>query len=168
MNLAISTTKLTANTLIRGFQAYLRHREKVKTKISEKLHTRIRGKQTVDQLVGQDQGVANIDIAKTEIRGFEKIARKYGIDYAITKDKSTDPPRYLVFFKAKDTDALNAAYKEYAAMAMKQRKKKLEKTAGKETEKRPSIRKELAKFKALIDALPVKTPVKDRQREQSR
>ena len=31
---------------------------------------------------------------------FEHVARKYGVDFAIKKDKSADKPRYLVFFKA--------------------------------------------------------------------
>ena len=41
------------------------------------------GKQSVKELIGQGQGVTNIDIAKTDLKGFEKVARKYGIDYAI-------------------------------------------------------------------------------------
>ena len=36
------------------------------------------GKQTVKQLVGQNQGVSNIEITDPSIKEFEKIARKYG------------------------------------------------------------------------------------------
>ena len=35
----------------------------------------------------------------------ERYAKKYGIDYAIRKDTSEVPPRYLVFFKAPDAEA---------------------------------------------------------------
>ncbi|MFR8817433.1 MAG: DUF3801 domain-containing protein [Butyricicoccus sp.] len=30
------------------------------------------------------------------------------MDYSIQKDLSCKPPRYLIYFKAQDTDALNA------------------------------------------------------------
>ena len=65
--------------------------------------------------MGQDQGVANIEISDRNIRDFDRVARKYGVDYAIKKDRTVSPPKYLVFFKAKDGDALTAAFKEYTA-----------------------------------------------------
>ena len=37
------------------------------------------GKQTVKQLIGQNQGVSNIEITDPSIKEFEKIARKYGV-----------------------------------------------------------------------------------------
>ena len=153
VNLVVSATKLTLREVMKGVQSYLEYCKSVQKKIAEERKSPVRGKQTVKQLIGQNQGVANIDIEKTELKGFEKIARKYGIDYAVTKDKSTDPPRFLVFFKAKDTDALNAAYKEYVTLAMK-----------KQTQKRPSVLKTLKRFKALIKAMPQKEKHKEHQR----
>ena len=113
INLVISTTKLTARTVINAVRAYLRKRSSRGP----------RGKQSVKKLVGQNRGVTNIDIEKTAIRGFERYAKKYGIDFAITKDKSTIPPRYLVFFKAQDSDALTAAFQEYSSSVLKKDKK---------------------------------------------
>ena len=81
VNLAISTTKLTARTFVNAGKALLRARQNP------------RGKQSVKKLVGQNRGVTNVEIEKTAIRGFERYARKYGIDFAITKDKSAIPPR---------------------------------------------------------------------------
>ena len=69
-----------------------------------------KGKQTVKQLIGQNQGVSNIEINDPSIRDFERVARKYGVDYAVKKDRSTSPPKYLIFFKARDADALTAAF----------------------------------------------------------
>ena len=66
-------------------------------------------------LLRQNRGVSSVEISKTGIRNFERYAKKYGIDYAIQKDISEVPPRYLVFFKAPDADAFNAAFKEYSA-----------------------------------------------------
>lgn len=153
VNLVVSATKLTLREVMTGVKKYLEHCKNVQRKIIEEKNSPVRGKQTVKQLIGQNQGVSNIDIEKTELKGFEKIARKYGIDYAITKDRSTDPPRYQVFFKAKDTDALNAAYREYAALAMK-----------KQTQKRPSVLKTLKRFKAIVAAMPQKERHKEQQR----
>lgn len=111
INLAISTSKLTVQTLFKAVTAYLRGRSNP------------RGKQSIKKLVGQNKGVTNIDIEKTAIRGFGRYAKKYGIDFAITKDKSVMPPRYMVFFKAQDSDALTAAFQEYSASVLKKSKK---------------------------------------------
>ena len=98
VNLAISTTKLTARGIIRlaakGL-AYIRRKSREAALKNEKPD----GRQTIQQLIGQNQGVTNIDISQTDLKGFEKYARKYGVDYAITKDKSVFPPKYLVFFQ---------------------------------------------------------------------
>lgn len=80
---------------------------------------RPKGKQSVQELVGQNQGVANIEINDKNIRDFDRVARKYGVDYAIKKDRTVSPPKYLVFFKARDADALTAAFKEYTADTVK-------------------------------------------------
>ena len=115
VNLAISTTKLTGRSLVNAFRAYLNHRRNVKARKASIQDTHIVGEQTIDQLLGQNQGATNIEIEKTEIAGFKRILNKYGVDYAITKDRSQEPPRFLVFFKARDGDALTAAFKEYSA-----------------------------------------------------
>ena len=97
VNLAISTSKLSAHTIVSAVKAYLNHRKNVKAKKEHEAEIPTQGKQSVKELIGQGQGVTNIDIAQTDLKGFEKVARKYGIDYAIRKDSSVDPPHYLVF-----------------------------------------------------------------------
>ena len=74
-----------------------------------------KGKQSVKDLVRQGAGVANIEITDANIGSFEPIAKKYGIDYALKKDTTETPPKWLVFFKSKDADALTAAFKEFTA-----------------------------------------------------
>ena len=152
VNLAVTTTKLTARTLVSAVLAYLRHREKVKGQKASEIPS---GKQSVKELIGQNQGVSNIDIAKTDLRGFEGIARKYGVDYAVRKDKSVDPPKYLVFFKARDADAMTAAFNEYSAKVMNRSRK-------------PSVLKELKSIAAKLAELPGRVVNRDKQREQSR
>ena len=152
VNLAISTTKLTGRSLVNAFRAYLNHRRNVKARKASIQDTHIVGEQTIDQLLGQNQGATNIEIEKTEIAGFKRILNKYGVDYAITKDRSQEPPRYRVFFKARDGDALTAAFKEYsAAMAKKA--------------ERPSMLELLAKMKVLVASLPRKVREKAEERD---
>lgn len=111
------------------------------------------GKQTVKELIGQNAGVSNIEINDSNIKSFEKVARKYGVDYALKKDLSGDKPKYLVFFKARDADALTAAFSEYTAKVLKK-------------DKKPSILSQLAKLKALVQAQII-DKVKNRDKELS-
>ena len=83
-----------------------------------------KGKQTVKQLIGQGAGASNIEISDKNIKPFESIARKYGVDFALQKDNTEKPPKHLVFFKARDTDAIMAAFKEFSN---KKLSKKIEK-----------------------------------------
>ena len=101
----ISTTKLSARTVLRAVKAAFRLYQ---SKTSQ-------GKQSVRTLLRQNRGVSSVEISKTGIRGLERYAKKYGIDYAIRKDTSEVPPRYLVFFKAPDAEAFQSAFKEYSA-----------------------------------------------------
>lgn len=122
VTLAIRTGKLTGDILKDAISKYLAY-IKSKNKETDTRFVKPSGKQTVKELVGQNQGVSNIEITEKNINGFERIARKYGVDYALKKDNSGDIPKYLVFFKARDADALTAAFTEYT----RKKEKKLEK-----------------------------------------
>lgn len=154
VNLAISTTKLTARGIIRlaakGL-AYIKRKSREAALKNEKPD----GRQTIQQLIGPNQGVTNIDISQTDLKGFEKYARKYGVDYAITKDKSVIPPKYLVFFKARDADAMTAAFNAYSAEVLAK-------------SKRPSTLSKLHKLIDAVKSIPTKVTSRDKQREQSR
>jgi len=158
VNLAWQTTKLSVRGIYKYVKAYLEQLEKDKVKRKAAKNTPIKGKQTVKQLVGQGQGVSSMEIGDSGIRDFKRIANKYGVDFAITKDKTVDPPKYTVFFKAKDADAITSVLKEYAAKQTK-RKKSMEKD-------RPSILQKLKKFKELVANLPHKTKEKIKEPER--
>ena len=147
VNLMISTTKLTWRALVSGYRKFQQYRAKVKAG-KEVPH----GKQTVKKLIGQNQGVSSIDIANTGIRDFDRVAKKYGVDYAIKKDRSVSPPKYLVFFKARDADALTAAFNEYSAKQMNRSQK-------------PSVLKQLSRFKELAAGIPAKVRQKKLERD---
>ena len=112
VSLAIRSSKLTADVLKKAITKYLAYR---KEKSKAKAVMKPTGKQTVKELIGQNQGVSNIEITEKNIKGFDRVARKYGVDYAVKKDTSGEIPKYLVFFKARDADALTAAFTEFAS-----------------------------------------------------
>ena len=88
VNLAISTTKLTFRTIVNGYNAWKRHHQ---AKVAQKTAQLPVGKQSIKELIGQNQGVSSIPIEKTDLKGFEQVARKYGVDYAISL-----PPSYVI------------------------------------------------------------------------
>ena len=112
VSLAIRSSKLTADVLKKAITKYFAYR---KEKTKAKAVMKPTGKQTVKELIGQNQGVSNIEITEKNIKGFDRVARKYGVDYAVKKDTSGEIPKYLVFFKARDADALTAAFTEFAS-----------------------------------------------------
>ena len=71
----------------------------------------------------QGQSVSNIEITDGNIKSFQRVARKYSVNYALKKDTSGEIPKYLVFFKARDADALTAAFQEYAVREIRREKK---------------------------------------------
>ncbi len=108
------------------------------------------GKMTVKQLAAQDKGLQSIEVTDKTIGSFNRIARKYGIDFAPFKVKGEN--RYMVFFKAQDTDAMTAAFKEYT-----------NKLTAKKS--RPSILAKLEKIKALLKNVSVdRNKRKERER----
>ena len=150
VTLAISVVKLTGRALktaIVKYLAYLKAKQQEKSCDSPVIP---HGKQTVKELVGQNQGVSNIEVNNSNIKSFERVARKYGVDYAIKRDSSVSPSKWLVFFKARDADALTAAFTEYTAKTVKR-------------EERPSLIQQLRRMKALAPELkPAKVRNKDK------
>lgn len=142
LTLIVSGTKFTGRLFKAAVSKYMAHRKEKKLEKQRSRDSPVtpKGKQTVKQLIGQNQGVSNIEINDPSIRDFERIARKYGVDYAVKKDRSASPPKYLIFFKARDADALTAAFSEYT-------QKKVKKA---DRSEHPSVLEKLSHFKALI------------------
>ena len=146
--LYIKTGKLTAEVLQKAIKKLLSQAKKELDR-----QAILHGKQTLKQLMMQNTGVSNIEITKDNIKAFESTAKKYGIDFALKKDATETPPRYLVFFKGRDADALTAAFKEFSAKKLTQ-------------DKKPSIRKALAAFREKakeLNASRQQTKHKDRE-----
>lgn len=76
--LVISSAKLTGRVFKAAISQFLAHCKNKKTVIPH-------GKQSVKQLIGQNQGVTSIESNDPDIKSFDKVARKYGVDYAVKK-----------------------------------------------------------------------------------
>lgn len=154
---AVQSTKLTVKTLVKGMQIYLHYREKKRSlkQAEETKEGKICGKQTVDQLIGQNQGASSLPIGNTGLKSFERIAKKYGVDFAVVKNKTEDPAKYVVFFKARDVDAVKQVLAEYTAKQLKKTK-----------HPRQSVRKKLEKYKEQTKKQPKKVREKKKVRER--
>jgi hypothetical protein len=129
---ALSTraAKLTALELVKLMRAALR-------KMRQSRGKPIEGKQTVRQLA-KGGSLESVEITDGNIKAFEPYARKFGVSYALQRDASENPPRWLVFFRAKDAAALEGAFKAFTTAIVKRDKE------------RPSTREAMHRFNELI------------------
>ncbi|MDR0862293.1 MAG: PcfB family protein [Oscillospiraceae bacterium] len=138
--LYIKGAKLTGRTLAKAMRAFLKKaREPPKGKV---------GKQSIRTLTKQGASLSNITIDSDNIGGFQHVARKYNVSYALSRDDSENPPKWVVFFKAKDADALTAAFTEYSKGELRRKPRK------------PSLLSRLERFKKLAKSRA--EPVKNR------
>ena len=132
VSVTVQAAKLSGRVLKAAIAATLR-------KMEQERNTMKVGRNTMKRLAGRDGGMNTIEVSG-RIRSFERYARKHQVRYHIEKEVGADPPRWTVYFKANQADALTAAFKEYT-------KKDLSR------ESRPSMLEKLHKFKELAQAL---------------
>lgn len=137
VSLCIRCGKVTANLLKAAMKKALVKMEQEKQKMKgqkqpkqDKEDKTYKGKQSMDKLMKQNVQLSNIEITDGNIKSFERVAKKYSIDFSLKKDVNADPPRYYVFFKARDADVMTAAFKEYTGQSLNK-------------DKKPSVRKKL-------------------------
>lgn len=161
ITLCISGGKLTARAF-RSATAYaskqidkMKANNLAKQNAASQKEEPVRGEQTLADLTAGKDKLTNIQITDKNIGSFHKVARKYDIDYALKKDATANPPRYYVFFKAKDVDVMNAAFKEYSAQVGK-------------IQSRPSVRKKLLKAMEMVKETISQQKVRTKVQEHSR
>lgn len=142
--LATNATKLTGRMLAKLMSAALR-------KMKQSRDTPKEGKQSIKQLA-KGGPLANVEVTDGNIKAFEPVARKYGVSYTLKKDAAVDPPRWYIFFRAKDMDAMTSAFKEFSEKAIKREKDK------------PSIRVAMQKFRDVVKNA-VRDKIKHKHRE---
>ena len=142
--------KISAEVLKKALDKFVQEIEKAQKQMQQP--KAYRGKQSIKHLMSQNAAISNIEVTDSNIKSFERVARKYGVDFALKKDKSGDIPKYLVFFKARDADALTAAFREYTAKEVKRA-----------SQDKPSVLEQLRALKAKVLSL---TPDKSRSKDK--
>lgn len=143
--ISIKASKLTAKVIAKACLAVLR-------KIQKQHHKgqTPQGKQSVKKLM--NHGVATNSLPLDgETRQFDRIARKYNVDYAFHKN---GPGKYLLFFKAGQADAITACFSEYTKSVLNRAQSK-----------RPSI---LAQLRSFAEKARTRPKQKERKREAAR
>ena len=144
--LIVDGARMSEQVLEKAINAYLDARKNKQPKIYH-------GKQSLKQLARQNAGLANIEITEKNIKAFTQVAKKYHVDFSLKKDTTAEQPRYLVFFKSRDADAITAAFQEFTAQKL---------------HRKPSIRERLAQAKVLAEkGLPSLNRDKIRNKERN-
>lgn len=154
VNIAIKMLKPELDQLMKGLREAVQAPVKAAGKAAvNKIHPTT-GKQSVKTLIRQGQGVSSIPLADEGMKDFQKIAKKYGVDFAVVKDKKASPPVYTVFSRQR----YRCHHKDFTGLFCKQVKKpSVEKT---------SVLEKLKKFKEIVAAIPKK--VAEKKKERSR
>ena len=139
-------SKLTASEMRRALEKVLAQVKSSRSRKQQKQEEVPHGKMTVKELAQKDKGMQSIEVNDRTIGSFNRVARKYGIDFAPFKVKGEN--KYMVFFKAPDADAMTAAFTEYTQKQVKKAS-------------RPTILQRMEHFKSLIQH-----PKKDKTRHK--
>jgi len=124
---SVTASKLTAKTLAKALEAAMRkirhHRQNAQAP---------QGRQSVKKLMNHSVSTNTIPL-DGNTRLFDRMARKYNVDYAFHK---VGPNKYLLFFKAGQADAITQCFSEYAKRVMlKGRRPSLAQRLGRTNEK---------------------------------
>ena len=103
IDLSVQTEKITSDILKNAMAEFLDGNAEKK------------GHMTIRQLQKKCHSkLESIEITENNIADFLQTARKYDVNFALKKDRSTAPPTYHVFFSASGNDRFDQAFSEYA------------------------------------------------------
>ncbi len=142
IDISVKAEKMTADVLRSALQEFLSGKAEKKGRMSYK------------QL--QDKSVSKLDsieVFDRNIGDFLKTARKYYVDFALKRDKNTQPTTYHVFFSAAKTEDFKKAFSEYIGKGQSRSQKRGEFT-------REQMQKQAQKVASK--------PRKQKQREKTR
>lgn len=141
--ISVRASKLTARGL-----AYALGETAKKIRKSQAPH----GKQTVKQLLRHGGEASAIDLPG-RAKDFDRVARRWGVDYAI---KRVEKGKYLLFFKAKQADAITGCFSEYSRRMMNRGR-----------DRRVPLREQLKRTQELVRDQPrQKERTKEAEREE--
>ena len=136
IDISIKAEKMTANVLKSALREFMSGKAEKK------------GRMTYKQ-----SKLDSIEVSDRNIGDFLKTARKYDVDFALKRDKSTTPPTYHVFFSAAKTEDFKKAFSEYVGKGQGKSQKRGEFT-------REQMQQQAQKLRSK--------PRKQKQREKTR
>ncbi|HBF0842432.1 PcfB family protein [Clostridioides difficile] len=113
--LSVNAGKLTGRVLAKALAAAVRKIQK-----SYREGQTPQGRQSVKKLMNHGVSTNTLPL-DGETRLFDRVARKYNVDYAFYK---TGLNKHLLFFKAGQADAITACFSEYTKLMMNRAKSK--------------------------------------------
>ena len=141
VTVTVQASKLTGRVLKAAIAAVLQ-------KMEQERNTPKVGRNSMKRLTARDPGANTIEVTG-RIRSFERYAKKYKVRYHVEKDITVSPPKWTVYFKASQADAIETAFKKYTQKTVKR-------------ENRPSLLSQLLKFKEIARKL-ARDPVKNKE-----
>ena len=143
--LSVKAGKLTARALAVALAAVGRKIQK-----THRDKQRPHGKQSVKKLMAHGAATNSIEVAAP--RQFDRVARKWNVDYAFHQ---VEPGKYLLFFKAGQADAMTACFAEYSKAVLQKSKTR-----------RAPIREQLKRAAELVRQQPKRERTKEVAREE--
>ena len=112
ISLCIKGGKITAQILKAALIKLLTEMDKKKQRgKGEKSQCKKTGRQSIKSLQKSGAQITNIVVTDNNIKSFDRVARKWNVDYAFYQ---TEPGKYLLFFKSGQADAMTACFSEYS------------------------------------------------------
>jgi len=111
VSLTISAVKFTGRVLKEAITRYLQHSQKHKQGKS----TTKSGRVTMRQLQKQYGELRSVTVDDNNTRQFERIARKYHVQYKVFK---CEKGKYQIFFKAPNAAAMESAFMEFSTQKL--------------------------------------------------
>lgn len=117
--ITVSAGKLTARTLAKILSAALQQLRRAQRKGKDKAQAP-QGRQDAKTFLDKYPDAKKIPL-DGETRLFDRVARKFSVDYAFRK---TGPGKYVLFFKANQADQITECFAEYTKRAMRKERQK--------------------------------------------
>ena len=156
--LAIQSSEKTGRVFVHALSSFMKKQMNAVERLgkaNQGNNKELKGKMVkIKDLRKDGSQIESLDMGVDEMNDFKRYARKYGVAYHMERNRSTEPPTYYIYFKAKDATLIKGAIEEYLTDKLS-----LNKEAGKE-----SIAQKLIKAKERVG----KQKAKVRNKEQVR
>lgn len=143
--LIVNADKLTARVLAYALRAAGR-----KIQREMQVHKTPHGRQTVKKLMNHGEATSSLPVESP--RQFDKVARRWNVDYAFYKN---DDGKYLLFFKSKQADAITACFGQYSRLVLDRGKSR-----------RVPVREQLKRAAERVRRQPQRDRSKEAEREE--